>query len=185
MSERHIPDVRVKPAYLCPKCGEGYAEMPRTCLQCGLPHVNAKEMLEDAERWRMAIAEPDAGWVQATRPVSPGIRQPTRVETPETIERWALETFGPTGSDFAVASRANLEMAELLWEVSIGSGGEKIAEECADVVIVLTRLAARNGIDLWQAIDAKMAKNRARRWNLTADGFGQHVADAPEGERDG
>lgn len=66
-------------------------------------------------------------------------------ETQETVSLWAEETFGPAGSNLRVAARANEEMAELLRCLSADAGHAKAAEEAADVVIVLCRVATRLG----------------------------------------
>jgi hypothetical protein len=47
----------------------------------------------------------------------------------------------------------------------------------ADIVIVLCRLMTRTGRNLGEEVARKMAINRARQWNLTADGHGYHVRD--------
>lgn len=41
--------------------------------------------------------------------------------------------------------------------------------------IVLVRIAERMGIELHDAIDTKMAKNRARTWKPDGSGCGYHV----------
>ena len=48
----------------------------------------------------------------------------------------------------------------------------------ADFVIVLCRLMTRTGRNLGEEVAHKMAINRARQWNLTADGRGYHVRDS-------
>ena len=96
-------------------------------------------------------------------------------ETQESISQWAMETFGPSGSDARVAARANEEMAEVLRKVTADVMGEAVVEECADVVIVLFRLASRNGYDLLDMIDKKMAINRQRVWAQDGTGHGYHV----------
>ncbi len=53
----------------------------------------------------------------------------------------------------------------------------KAAEEVADIVIVLCRPMTRTGRNLGEEVARKMAINRARQWNLTADGHGYHVRD--------
>lgn len=97
-------------------------------------------------------------------------------ETQRTIAEWAFQTFGPVRSNASIAARANREMAELLFALSVEDDGDEdaIGEEIADVVIVLSRLADRIGIDLAEAVDRKMAKNRAREWVLDGHGHGQH-----------
>jgi NTP pyrophosphatase (non-canonical NTP hydrolase) len=105
-------------------------------------------------------------------------------ETQETISKWAEETFGPAGSNFSVAARANQEMAELLTALASDDNHPKAVEEMADIVIVMMRGAERLGLDLMAEIDRKMAINRARSWRLTGTGHGYHVKDArPEGDR--
>lgn len=98
-------------------------------------------------------------------------------ETPKAISEWATATFGPPGSDARVAARANEEMAELLRAVTADATPDKIRDECADVVIILCRLCDRNGGDLWQEVERKMAINRAREWKLDGTGHGYHVRD--------
>ena len=83
-------------------------------------------------------------------------------ETFETIAAWGLATFGPV--EFArIASRANEEMKELL-------ANPESVEEAADIVIILSRWP-----NLWEAVERKMAINRAREWRLMGDGTGYHI----------
>lgn len=99
----------------------------------------------------------------------------TYQESQQTITQWIEETFGPAGTNARVIARANEEMAEMLKEVSIDDAHPKLAEEMADVVIVLYRVATRLGVDLHEEIDKKMAINRARMWKLDGSGCGYHV----------
>lgn len=69
-------------------------------------------------------------------------------ETQATICDWADSVFGPVSSNLRVAARANEEMAELLRCLSMDEAHPKAGEECADVYIVLCRLATRLGVDL-------------------------------------
>lgn len=87
-------------------------------------------------------------------------------ETPQTIRAWALATFGEVTIRRGV-SRAAEELDEALTEL-------------ADVTIVLCH-ATRGHWLMWPAvwllrkrINAKMAINRARRWDLRGDGTAQH-----------
>jgi NTP pyrophosphatase (non-canonical NTP hydrolase) len=98
-------------------------------------------------------------------------------ETQESISAWAEQTFGPSGSNIRVAVRAQEEPTELLRALSVDDDHPKAAEEVADVVIVLQRLASRLGVDLWQEVERKMAINRARVWNMDGTGHGYHVRD--------
>jgi NTP pyrophosphatase (non-canonical NTP hydrolase) len=99
------------------------------------------------------------------------------METTKTIGEWASETFGDAGSNARVAARANEEMAELLRAATSGQPVQDMVVEAADVVIVLARLAYRNGFDLWNEVEKKMAVNRARVWKKDGTGHGYHVRD--------
>ena len=96
-------------------------------------------------------------------------------ETDTSVCRWAEETFGTIGSTMRTAARANEEMAELLRALSVDDNHPKAAEECADIVIILCRVAERLGTKLWDAVEKKMAINRQRVWNLDGTGHGYHV----------
>jgi len=62
-----------------------------------------------------------------------------------------------------------------------------VAEECADVFILLCSIAHLCGINLRQAVNLKMAENHARKWGKPeADGRIHHVPTEPckqEGEQ--
>jgi hypothetical protein len=88
-------------------------------------------------------------------------------ETFKTIAQWCEETFGPV-EPARIAERAAEEMAELL------DAPERV-EEAADVVIVLSRYPG-----LWEAVERKMAVNRARKWRLMGDGTGYHISSVNE-----
>ena len=96
-------------------------------------------------------------------------------ESQESVSAWAELTFGPAGSNARVASRANEEMAELIRALTIEEKHPKAAEECADIVIVLFRLAERLGVDLLDEVDKKMALNRQREWKRDGSGHGYHT----------
>jgi len=102
------------------------------------------------------------------------------METTQSIGRWASETFGDAGSNARVAARANEEMAELLRAATSDQPVEHLVVEAADVVIILARLAYRNGFDLWDEVEKKMAINRARVWRKDGTGHGYHVRDKSE-----
>jgi NTP pyrophosphatase (non-canonical NTP hydrolase) len=97
-------------------------------------------------------------------------------ESVASIQQWARDAFGPAPLPSRIAARANEEMAELLMAVN-GDAlvPAEIASECADIVIMLCRMADRLGFDLGAAVDQKMQINRARRW-VVEDGVGKHVA---------
>ena len=94
------------------------------------------------------------------------------IEDQESISAWADQTFGRASSNARVAARANKGMAKLLRALIA-----KAAEKVANVVIVLCRLMTRMGRDLGEELARKMAINRTRQRNLTADGHGYHVRD--------
>lgn len=96
-------------------------------------------------------------------------------ETQKTISQWANDTFGPASSNARVGARANEEMAELMRALTADDNHPKAAEEMADVVIVLKRLAERMGVDLDAEVDRKMEVNRQREWKLDSTGHGYHV----------
>jgi NTP pyrophosphatase (non-canonical NTP hydrolase) len=97
------------------------------------------------------------------------------LETQESVSEWCEATFGPASSGVRIAARANEEMAELIKALAIDDRHPKAAEEIADVVIILYRLATRLGVDLSEEIGRKMRINRARKWNLDGSGHGYHV----------
>ena len=104
------------------------------------------------------------------------------MENQESISRWADSTFGPAGSNARVAARANEEMAELMRVLTVDDAHPKASEEIADVVIVLSRLATRLGVDLNDEINRKMAINRKREWKLDNTGHGYHVREKEQSD---
>lgn len=96
-------------------------------------------------------------------------------ETSRSISQWADETFGPVKSNYHIAVRANLEMAELLKELALDDSAYDALEEIADIVIVLARIVDREGGSLQGLINEKMVVNRARKWKLDGSGQGYHV----------
>ncbi len=96
-------------------------------------------------------------------------------ETQASIYQWVRETFGEPRSNFQIFERAQEEFDEVNFALVNGSVPEIVVEEIADVVIVLSQIAERLGVDLADAIDRKMAINRAREWKTAGDGTGQHV----------
>lgn len=93
-------------------------------------------------------------------------------ETVQSVTDWANTTFGEA-TIYAQISRASKEFGELM-DAPLSDPG-KIAEEAADVCICLFRVI---GTLNPQAINLKMAKNRARKWELDGNGCAQHVKEA-------
>lgn len=98
-------------------------------------------------------------------------------ETEASIVAWADETFGATSSNMRIATRSNEEHAELLRALAVDDNHPKAAEEIADVVIVLMRLARNLGTTIEAEVERKMAINRARVWKKDNTGHGYHVRD--------
>lgn len=94
-------------------------------------------------------------------------------ETVQSVTEWANETFGPATIQRQV-ERAKEEFSELEQIMSVPCHPNKLAEEAADVVICLYRVIGT--LDP-EAINKKMAKNRARKWNVGPDGCGQHITE--------
>lgn len=96
-------------------------------------------------------------------------------ETQGTIVHWAHATFGAPTQLATVYERCADEFIELEEEVYGNRDKDKIANECADVFIVLCQVAEFVGADLQEAINRKMEKNRNRKWAITGEGVGQHI----------
>jgi NTP pyrophosphatase (non-canonical NTP hydrolase) len=90
-------------------------------------------------------------------------------ETQTTINQWQAKRF-PDASYDGVINHLREEVAEFFT-----ASDEDAAEEAADIVILLYCWAMYQGIDLQDQIDWKMAKNRARKWNIQSDGTGRHT----------
>ena len=95
-------------------------------------------------------------------------------ETSKTIAQWGSETFGDAASVKAYAIRAQEELAELIAAIEDGEPNKNIALEAADVTILLHRITGTLGLELYQAVDDKMATNRKRKWTPDGNGVGQH-----------
>jgi NTP pyrophosphatase (non-canonical NTP hydrolase) len=102
-----------------------------------------------------------------------------RQEDQLSISEWADATFRPVVSNIRVAARANEEMAELLRALTVNDDNPKAAEEIADILIVLYRLATRLGVDLHNQVNEKMVVNRSRTWSQDGSGHGYHVRPKP------
>lgn len=92
-------------------------------------------------------------------------------ETIASVTTWANETFGPATIEVQI-DRAWKEFRELLQLRGLDT--DKIAEEAADVCICLFRVIGT--LDP-EAINKKMAKNRARQWKVDGQGCAQHVGE--------
>lgn len=125
------------------------------------------------------------------------------MEDQNTIGAWQSETFGPvTDGGKITVSRMFEEVVELCYAIGITQQellhtvhktmgnlvlkemqgknhrtSQAIAEEMADVGIMLMGAAHHQGINLQQEIDTKMVKNRNRNWYRRDDGRFQHEGD--------
>lgn len=98
-----------------------------------------------------------------------------KTETVNSVTEWAENTFGMATLERQF-ERAYEEMRELDKVIYSQRGSyEKIAEEAADVVICLYRII---GLLHPDAIEEKMAINRARKWNVDQQGCGQHKKES-------
>ncbi len=104
------------------------------------------------------------------------MKEGNKVETQKTIGQWADETFGRPETISSLVARAWDEMREMHGAVCEAKGRAAVAGECADVAIVLMRLAEFAGFDLQVEIERKMAVNRRREWVRDGNGTGRHVA---------
>ena len=95
-------------------------------------------------------------------------------ETSQTIRKWGDDTFGEVKDLAALVRRASVEMDELM-EALNSEDHDEAGKEAADVVILLHRLMGLIGKDLDEEVDAKMAINRNRIWNIAGDGTGGHI----------
>lgn len=97
--------------------------------------------------------------------------------TQQQITQWSEKTFGMDWDAGQLAARANTEMAEVMAHSADHADGwkDQVLEECADVMIVLYRLASKCGGDLQSAVDRKMEINIKRKWDLDGNGRGKHA----------
>ena len=99
-------------------------------------------------------------------------------ENQKSVNAWQRETFGPQTNHFAIADKLLHELWELHAKMQKNAPRHEIAEELADVQIVLWQLAGAYNIDLADAVARKMHINRYERaWNVRGDGTAQHVGD--------
>lgn len=121
-----------------------------------------------ARRDRDYEREPDLG------PPAAALKARPRIETPVTIAEWAVARFGRAQPSI-LAARASREMQDLLERIVEGASVEALAEEAADVCIVLYSLCGQIGVPIDAAIDAKMRVNRLRSWSVDNYGRGYRL----------
>lgn len=131
-----------------------------------------KELLAFKETAQVRIAHLERQLSEAA--LADHLTETRNMVAPETIASvtaWANETFGKAMT-WTQIMRAKTEFDELL-NVDLGDAN-KMAEEAADVCICLYRVIGTLDPD---AIDKKMAKNRARKWRVDGQGCAQHVGE--------
>ena len=100
----------------------------------------------------------------------------------ESIGTWGVETFNHTFDHLpAIHAHLKREVDELQHEIETTPenwGTDQIAEECADVFILLCSIAHVCGFSLREHAGRKMAINRSRTWGEPdEDGCIEHVAN--------
>lgn len=93
-------------------------------------------------------------------------------ETQQTINEWQDKNF-PSATEEGIKEHFIEEVDEFLSACFHGPENNA-SEEAADVMILLYDWARKRNIDLHLEVDKKMAKNRAREWNIQLDGTGRH-----------
>ena len=107
------------------------------------------------------------------------------------IGKWGDETFehsegNPAYISNAIVNHMEKEMAELGEEIVYKDDGgwdvmtsSKIAEECADIFILMCSIAHINKFSIRKAVEEKMKVNRKREWGAAdSDGVIEHVKEA-------
>jgi NTP pyrophosphatase (non-canonical NTP hydrolase) len=140
------------------------------------------------EGWSLEDKDPEA-WAY--------INKPGRDETQQSVSEWGQSVFGRASDPALLVGRALNEFAELM-EVLLPERIAKefteicdslrarvrtpknkdiraeVANELADIVVVLLQAAEGYGVDLLGVVDAKMEINRSRKWKIIQGGIGQH-----------
>lgn len=108
------------------------------------------------------------------------IHQPFFEDLTDEIFYWQQKTF-PDASFAGAFYKLQDEVSELTELVERrGYISEQLSEELADIFIVLVQVAGLAGVNLYHAVENKMHINSNRKWNIRADGTGQHVKEETE-----
>lgn len=92
------------------------------------------------------------------------------------IAAWARETFGyePIAGVLAHLDEEHDELYDAIQHPRPGG----VAEELADMAILLYKLAAMQGVDLDAAVEVKHARNQDRTWGpIGPDGAQRHIEE--------
>ena len=103
-------------------------------------------------------------------------------ETQKTISEWGFKTFGYPKNPIVIVDRMLKEVKELeelkeQFKKYNDSVYTKMADECADIYIVMCQVMETMGYNLQSCVDHKMEINRARKWKIAGDGTGQHIKE--------
>jgi len=97
------------------------------------------------------------------------------------IGNWQQRTFGESGRALATAKHLREEADELIQSIKSSECGRisgdfnRISNEIADVFILLAGVAHRVGVDIEDAVEAKMSENMRRTWKAPdAEGIIRH-----------
>jgi galactose-1-phosphate uridylyltransferase len=99
------------------------------------------------------------------------------MENQKTISEWGFKTFGYPKDAIVIVKRMLKESNELEEAIKSDVTYDMIADECADIYIVMCHVFATMGFDLHACVDHKMEINRARKWKISGDGTGQHIKE--------
>lgn len=110
----------------------------------------------------------------------------TQNDFQQIVGEWGESTF-PDSTLRSIMAHLREEIAELhdaverqafhddIEERTTGAYRHEIAEEAADVYLLVLHLAYRCGIDLQNAAVEKFAENRLRTWHDDGRGYARHV----------
>ncbi len=99
------------------------------------------------------------------------------------LNAWAAQTF-PDPTSEGAAQHLLDEAAELDVALTLRAGTARVAEEAADCLILLLRVAHLEGFDLLAAAEAKFAELETRRWGAPdARGVVRHIDEWRERRR--
>lgn len=88
----------------------------------------------------------------------------------EEIKEWADTAF-PNRTDQSMYLKMYSEMGEMIEAFT----PEEVADEVADVLIMLLDFGKRKGINIEEAVFRKLEINRLRQWGVTHSGTYHHT----------
>lgn len=100
---------------------------------------------------------------------------------PEIMKGYTVDTSIVFKPHFTVAARSLAEFVDMAvscneYETRIGEATAiELGRKLFRIVELLSHGMYVSGINLWDAVEQKMAINRKRQWKLDENGFGQHI----------